>query len=439
MKKWILFLLLLCLFNCKEEKNDCYLTSEKALQYFKSVEAICVRDNGKLWGKNLYGPLMFVDRPSRKIFANQPDNAGLLKKKEGVYTGFYPKELLLNATPVEFGGITYALTPLPVDEVPYNINIAAIHSLFHRFQKFKGIASHGYITNNMDERDARLWLKLEWKALRKAINSKGDERNLFIRDALIFREANRELYSKYADDANRFENYEGLTTFTYTLLCTYSYEELKTRLFEILDKVYSMRSYSESYGFIHGALYASLLYDSGFDFKNIQTDTFDLGNAVKEAYKIELPEICRDVAGSLAVNYNIDIINQEEEQRISDISKRLHTQTNIFTERPVVFIELISPSFGFEPEDIQPLDTLGTLYKSIRVADNWGKLVVNDGSGCLVSNNYKSLRITAKGYKEEKNQIRGEGWELTLNWDEWEFVQVGQNYLVRKKIRNLLY
>ena len=111
----------------------------------------------------------------------------------------------------------------------------------------------------MDEKEARFWIKLEWKALRKALTTEGEEQKLAIRDALIFRGANRELYQKYAKDENLFENYEGLATFTYTLLCTQSRDEYKARIFENLDRVYLMQSYSRSYGFIHGALYASLL------------------------------------------------------------------------------------------------------------------------------------------------------------------------------------
>ena len=75
-------------------------------------------------------------------------------------------------------------------------------------------------------------------------------------------------------DENRFETYEGLATFTYTKLCTNSPEEFKSRLFENLDRIYSMQSYARSYGFIHGALYASLLYDKGFEMKKINTDQF---------------------------------------------------------------------------------------------------------------------------------------------------------------------
>ena len=420
------------LLSCKGEKTATYLTPEKASMYFKSVEEICNRDNGKLWKKNLYGPLIFVDRTSRRLIANQPDKEGLLKVKDGIYTGVYPKELLINFTPVKFGGVLFAMAPLPNEEDAYRIKTAAIHGLFHRFREISGIPFTSYNTNNMDDKEARLWIKLEWKALRKALGSEGDNSQPAIRDALIFRGSNRELYQKYANDENRFETYEGLATFTYTLLCSGSRAEFKNRLFENLDRIYAMQSYARSYGFIDGALYASLLYDKGFELSKIRTDTFDLGKAVKETYKVELPLICRDVAGSLAVSYDIGAINKEEEIRLADIKESLHKQVSIFTEKPVVFLELESPYFDFEPEDIHSLDTLGTLYSSMRVSDNWGKLTV-DKVGCLVSNNFKYLRITAKGFKEEKNRISGEGWHIILN-DDWKLVPVDQDYFVRKRM-----
>ena len=280
MKKWIIFSLLLILINCKGKKNESYFTTEKASVYFKEIEQICNRDSGKLWGKNLYGPIMFVERVTRRITSNLPDNEGLLKYKDGVYTGLYPKELILSNAPVKFGGTQFAMTPLPEEEEMYRIKTRAIHSLFHRFQENEGVASSPFNENNMDEKEARLWIKLEWKALRKAINTHGDERQLAIRDALIFRGANRELYHKYADDENKFETYEGLATFTYTTLCTNSPEEYKVRLFENLDRIYSMQSYARSYGIIHGALYATLLYDKGYDIKNRKFRSWKCGQGV---------------------------------------------------------------------------------------------------------------------------------------------------------------
>jgi hypothetical protein len=432
MKNWIFLYVLVFLNACKGDVADTYFTPVKAADYFKKVEDICNRDGGNIWGQNLYGPLMFVDRGSRKIIANQADEDGLLKLKDGVYTGLYPKESIISNAAVSFGGILFAIAPLPTEEDDFRIKTRAIHSLFHSFQQTRGINPEYFNAINMDEKEARIWIKLEWKALKKAIDSEGEEQIRAIRDALIFRGSNRESFPKYAQMGTRFETYEGLATFTFTLLTTQSAEEYKQRLFENLDRIYSFQSYARSYGSIHGALYATLLYFKDFDFKTISSDTVDLGNMVRELYKIELPDLCRDVAGSISVNYDITQIYNEEEQRLKDIRERLNSQVNVFISKPVVFLELESPYFDFEPEDVQFLDTLGTLYHTMRVSDNWGKLTVNK-TGCLVSNNYKYLRITAKGLKIDKNHISGDGWQIIMN-DGWEIKESDQNYFIRKLI-----
>jgi hypothetical protein len=370
------------------------------------------------------------DRPTRKIFANQPDKEGILKEKNGVYVGDYPKELIIESKPVEFGGTLFAMTPLPTQEDNYRIKTRAINSLCHLFQKISGLEPASFNTRNMDDKNARLWLKLEWKALRNAINNEGDIRLQAIRDALIFRGARRELYPKSVNDENRFEDYQGLATFTSITLCEDTAGKSKKRLIENLDRTYTMQSYGRIYGFIHGALYAYLAQEKGFDFKTIHSDSIDLGNRVKDLYNIQLPLICRDVAGSIALSYEIESIYKEEEQRLTDIKERIHKEISSFTEKPVVYLELESPYFDFEPENIRSLDTLGTIYSAMRVSDNWGKLTVDKG-GCLVSYNLKYLRVTARNFKESKYHIYGDGWHLILN-DDWEIVKVEQNYFVRK-------
>ncbi len=432
MNKWIAFGVLFMLTACKGEVEDIYFTPEKASQYFRQIEAICNQDNGTLWGKNMYGPLMYVDRATRKIVANQPDEEGLLKQKNGIYTGTYPKELIINNTAITFGGTLFGMAPLPSAEDEYRIISRGLHSLFHRFQMTSGISSSGYNTPNMEERRARIWLKLEWKALRKAIESEGEAQKVAIRDALIFRGANHELYQQYVNDEISFENYEGLATFTSIMLATKSYEEYKSRLIENLDRIYSYLSYSRSYGFIHGALYATLLHKKDFDFRKTLSADEDLGNYVMKLYDIKLPEVCRDIAGSLSVNYDIDKIYDEEDLREKEIQEHINNQISTFIEKPVIYIDLESPYFDFEPEDIQPLGQEGTLYQQIRISDDWGKLTVDKrGEGCLISNNFKFLRVPAKGYSNNKNHYEGDGWELILNND-WEIESVGENFFVRK-------
>jgi hypothetical protein len=430
MRKWILPVALLLLHACREKEPDTYFTNAKALSYFRDVEEICNKDNGELWGKNLNGAVMYVDRRSRKVFANMQDAEGNLKPRDGIFTGTYPRELIIDNTNIMFGGTMYGMAPLPSEEDPYRIRNRAIHGLFHCFQKNEGLNPQPFMARKMDERNSRIWLKLEWRALKNAINSSGEERSQSLRDALIFRGARREENPSDIIAENKFEFYEGLATITYTILCSSSPQEARKNLNDYFDRLYKFQSFSRTYGYIHGALYSYLAIEKGYDIKELRSDTTDLALLVRNLYSISLPAICRDVAGSIALAYDTESIYKEEDQRLADIRDRLHRQIEVFTEKPVVFLELESPYFDFEPEDIRSLDTLGTIYNSIRVADNWGKLAVEKG-GCLVSFDLRTMRITAKNIREEKNHIYGEGWHLILNPD-WEIKELDENYLIRK-------
>jgi hypothetical protein len=432
MNKWLLYLLLPLLFSCREKPEETWFTPQIANRYFSELKHICDSDSGKLWGINLYGPFMYVDRQTRRIVANSPDKEGLLKYREGIYTGFFPREKLIGNSATLFGGTIFATAALPASEDEYRMKTRAIHGLFHCFQEEEGIKPASFNIRSMDEKASRMWQKLEWKALEKAISTDGEEKKSAIRDALIFRYTIRDLSPRDTHEAVRFENQEGLATFTFTKLTTTSREEFKKRLLELLKRSYSYRSYARSYGYVNGAFYSTLLYDKGFDFSSLNSDTVDLCMIVKDLYGIELPEICRDVAGSISMNYDVETIYKEEDERLAEIKSSLHKQVSKFTERPVVLLELESPAFDFEPEDIHPLDTLGTLYSSIRVSDNWGKLNV-DKVGCLMSPDLRYIRISAKGIKTDRNHISGEGWVLLLN-DENELRKVNENYIISEPL-----
>jgi hypothetical protein len=433
MRYGIPVLLMICLLgSCRNEpESTTYMTPERALYYFNSIREICDSDGGHLWGKDLCIPVMFVERESRRIIASAPDADGLLKPKEGVYTGLYPKEKILDVIATEYGNTMFAMVPVPARDDEYRIKAYAFHAFTHAMQKSKGISPRSFNNRHMNERNARMWLKLEWKALHKAISAEEEEfRDQAIRDALIFRGARHEAYPAFVNDELRFENYEGLATFTYTRLCTQSKEEQRQRLLAGINEYYRYRSFGQTFGFVHGALYAFLLDEKGFSLSVLDADNADLGKLTAELYNITMPDIIRDVAGSIAINYEIDTIREEEYERETRIKEAVNKELSAFTEKPVVFFELQSPAFGFEPDDPNTLDTLGTIYKSLRVSDNWGKLVVNE-TGCLVSHNLKELRVPAKNVKISRHHATGDDWNLLLN-DNWELVKVDQNYYVRR-------
>ena len=431
MKKLIFIAAIIVLSSCHRDKGLDWFSTGKASEYFRLVEEVCNKDNGSLWGENLYGPVMYVDSRNRTIYANVADMEDNLRARDGIFTGVLPKERIITNNMIEFGGVKFAMVPLPETEDRYRIVTRTVHSLFHCYQDRHGLKPSTFSTRHLNDRNARLYLKLEWKALTYAIGTNGETRNQAIRDALVFRGARRELFPAASVDENKFENYEGLTTFTYIKLCNSGPEEIQKRILEYLDRIYQNNSYAWGYGFVHGALYATLLNDKGFDFKQIQQPDFDLGKAALEAYGVTLPVVCRDVAGSLAMNYDIQAIRAEESEREAMINENTRRIVMTFMEKPVVTITMESPNFSFEPEDINALDTLGTLYERLRVSDNWGRLAVDEG-GALLNNDLKLLRVSAKDIVVDKTHLSGEGWHMVLN-DGWHAVSSGNgSYTIRK-------
>lgn len=77
---------------------------EETGNYFKEIRSICDADNGELWGKNLWGPILLIDRDTRFLVANEPDHEGLLEKTGNVYTGYFPKSKVVANSTTDFGG-----------------------------------------------------------------------------------------------------------------------------------------------------------------------------------------------------------------------------------------------------------------------------------------------------------------------------------------------
>jgi hypothetical protein len=66
--------------------------------------------------------------------------------------------------------------------------------------------------------EGRYWLRLEWRALARALRESGEQRNLAVRDALAFRQARRTLYPASVEDERGQEIGEGLAAYTGTVL-----------------------------------------------------------------------------------------------------------------------------------------------------------------------------------------------------------------------------
>src|SRR6266487_3028462 len=89
-----------------------------------------------------------------------------------------------------------------------------IHGLFHRIQPELGLMTEDGFNEHLDTLDGRVWMQLEWRALRRAVESSGSDRAEAIADAPAFRREGRRRFPGAADNERRDEIREGLATYT---------------------------------------------------------------------------------------------------------------------------------------------------------------------------------------------------------------------------------
>jgi hypothetical protein len=305
-----------------------------------------------------------------------------------------------------------------------------IHESFHRIQGELGFNCGGYGNNHMDKMEARIYLNLEWQALLKAIDASGMDRNRAIKDALLFRQHRRQLFSGADSMENRFELHEGLADYTAYKLCFNSESEIKDKIFESKSKYFDNDgSCVRTFGYYSGLLYAYLLDETSDLWQKKLKCGDDLGLLLQHLSNIDISTDTAHWLNQSKARYPYEkIYNQELE--INNKKEKLLSDYRIrFTKNPVLIIDLISARLGIYMSP-HPLDTLGTVWPTIDISDKWGFLRVID-KGCLITS--KKAIVTADNINIEGQIISGDGWNLKLN-DNWTIVKQNENYMIKEKI-----
>jgi hypothetical protein len=118
--------------------------------------------------------------------------------------------------PVFWGGLRWWSVPLymlPEKDADVRRQLM-LHGLFHRIQPELGLTPSDGFNEHLDTLEGRVWMQLEWRALRRAVESSGGDRAEAIADALAFRRERRRLFPGAADNERRDEIREGLATYT---------------------------------------------------------------------------------------------------------------------------------------------------------------------------------------------------------------------------------
>ena len=200
-----LFLLFLLVLPGAATAAEAQVQPELAKRYFEEATKLCERDAGRLWGVSLCGPMVIFDPATGTRATSQPEPEGPPPRFQGFVDG-----------PVSWGGLRWFAMPLhmlPEKDADTRQQLM-LHGLFHRIQPELGFITDDGFNEHLDTLEGRVWMQLEWRALRRAVESSGSDRAEAIADALAFRRERRRRFPGAADNERRDEIREGLASYT---------------------------------------------------------------------------------------------------------------------------------------------------------------------------------------------------------------------------------
>jgi len=408
---WLFALAVLCVAGAARA-DDGAIDTALARQYFNEAQQLCAQDNGALWGRPLYGPMLFVDPGTRMVVANQADSAGVLTAHGGVAIGLLPDAVNIANTATEWNGQrwTMMLWPLPQDRDARGVLM--VHELWHRIQGTIGFNGSMPGNAHLDTPDGRLWMQLEWKALHAALAETVEARATAIQDALLFRAQRRSSFPKAAADERALEMNEGLAEYTGVTLGIASDEKRIAYAMNGLDQAPHKESFVRAFAYASGPAYCLLLDAAGVEWRKGLTATDDLGDLVQKAYEIPSPDDLNASAMLRAGRYGGDSIRTAEAMRETERQAKIDACMAALVDGPVLHIPLRQMNMSFDPRTVQPLGDHGTVYPSIRVSDIWGILDVGHG-GALISSDFTMITIPVTS-GVGSNPLTGDGWSLDL-------------------------
>jgi hypothetical protein len=395
---------------------------QRAREYFKEAQVLCERDGGRLWGVSICAPMVIADRRTQTFATSQPAPEGARPRVLGI----------VNA-PVQWGGATWAayIWDDVANRTPRARKELFLHELFHGVQRQLGLGAPALETEHLDAADGRYWLRLEWRALARALRESGEQRNLAIRDALAFRQARRMLYPGSVEDERAQEIGEGLAAYTGTVLAAQSAADAIVGAVDLLTGMEAAAleaSFVRTFAYVSGPAYGLLLDASSPGWRRRVRGTDDLATLVMRALAVQPATDAR----ASATRYGGAEIRASEQQREQERQQRLAELRQRFVEGPV----LVIPGGGSGMSDSRGaavIPGIGTVYFGpYRASGSWGTLEAE--KGVLIASDGRSRRLAAPA-RPDGAVIAGDGWTFKAapGWVVREGARRGDYEVVRQQ------
>jgi len=313
-----------------------------------------------------------------------------------------------------------------------------IHELFHVLQH-KHISLNGNPIQYLDNYDAREWLRLEYQALKNALNAINHKKEKieigkYATDAVLFRKVRQSKYKEYLQKEIEIETSEGLANYTGFILSTYP-NKYEKAISEINQREQA-QTYTRPFPYATGPAYGLIFDYLKINWKIGLDTTYNFLKIYETKYLKKEIKINDEILKLAQQRNNYQEIHQQELDRKVKNEKIINYYSNVFIQNPTLTVKLVDDLYGrtFDMNGTIILKDKGIVYSMIKGVDgsknNFGDFSTIKGkeklgvSGVLYS--FDGTVFTfPKPIEIEKNRIIGKYYEIELN-EGWEVVKVNE-------------
>jgi len=377
-------------------------------------------DGGILWGRSLCGSIALVDRQTRLVIANDTVAGKHFLRLGDAYVTTLPENQYVANTSFPWGGRTWTMVTLPVPKDRYARVALVMHEVFHREQEALGLRQPDALNNQLDMRPGRTWLRLEYRALARALEALPDQKAArhHAESALLFRAQRRSLYTGSDSLEATLEIQEGLPEYTGQRLAMQLTGEGPTRVAKYVRDYETTPTFVRAFAYGTGPALGVLLDQFAPSWRDAIRTKRDIGALLSKAIDFKLPRNLAAVARTRAQEYGWDEIDGTEAGRDSARAPAMNGYRARLGDGAVITLRQSKDSlaWSYDPTELIGFDLQSTVYPSGSFSAPWGKLTVDHG-GVLVQNDFSRIRVGAPASPVAGNtsEIKGDGWTLVLN------------------------
>lgn len=396
------------------------LDSGSALGGLREARAACEADHGALWGRNLCGPIALVSRRSHLVVANDTVPGWPYLRMNDAFITALPADQGVANTSFDWQGRDWTMVVLPLPEDRFDRIRLLLHEVFHREQGPLGLRDRDALNNQLDTRAGRTWLRLEYRALGRALvatDSAPTNVRRHVANALLFRAYRRSLFPGSDSLETSLEMQEGLPEYNGERLALQMTGLTASRVAQVVSEREHLGTFVRGFAYGTGPALGVLLDRFAPAWRTEVRTHRDPAGLLALAIRFQLPATLGATARERGREYGWAQVDSEEADRERARAPEMQRYQSRLVDGPTITFRQSRDSlaWGFDPNSLIGYDLSHTIYPSGSFRGPWGSLSADSG-GVLVRNDMAVLIVEAPtGELPTGRHVTGRGWTLDLN------------------------